>query len=192
MLALGTHLPVVLQVFLPDDSAAGVALDPQTLGAHAALVRRRRLLDRLFLSFEPSHFQKLEVRCSIVNASLGQNPLRIRVLDLAHLGDQVRQFHQLGMGIAAGADHVHALGTFGQGLDHFFRVEHTVADDVVDFIEHHEIVLPAVDLRAAGSTISWCSMKSTTSSRSEEHTSELQSLAYLVCRLLLEKKNKLA
>src|SRR2546425_3605550 len=28
--------------------------------------------------------------------------------------------------------------------------------------------------------------------RSEEHTSELQSLAYLVCRLLLEKKNTLA
>src|SRR2546425_8561968 len=27
------------------------------------------------------------------------------------------------------------------------------------------------------------------SDRSEEHTSELQSLAYLVCRLLLEKKN---
>src|SRR5205823_9696318 len=28
----------------------------------------------------------------------------------------------------------------------------------------------------------------TTPARSEEHTSELQSLAYLVCRLLLEKK----
>src|SRR5205823_11188173 len=28
-------------------------------------------------------------------------------------------------------------------------------------------------------------------SRSEEHTSELQSLAYLVCRLLLEKKKKI-
>src|SRR2546425_6510898 len=27
-------------------------------------------------------------------------------------------------------------------------------------------------------------------SRSEEHTSELQSLAYIVCRLLLEKKKK--
>src|SRR3989441_2215421 len=27
--------------------------------------------------------------------------------------------------------------------------------------------------------------------RSEEHTSELQSLAYLVCRLLIEKKNSL-
>src|SRR2546425_4240755 len=29
-----------------------------------------------------------------------------------------------------------------------------------------------------------------TKHRSEEHTSELQSLAYLVCRLLLEKKKK--
>src|SRR2546425_1620059 len=28
--------------------------------------------------------------------------------------------------------------------------------------------------------------------RSEEHTSELQSLAYLVCRLLLEKKKRVA
>src|SRR5205823_11750202 len=38
-----------------------------------------------------------------------------------------------------------------------------------------------------------CSVRRTTTatsihSRSEEHTSELQSLAYLVCRLLLEKK----
>src|SRR5687767_15614695 len=31
----------------------------------------------------------------------------------------------------------------------------------------------------------------TQASRSEEHTSELQSLAYLVCRLLLEKKKHL-
>src|SRR2546422_6875236 len=32
--------------------------------------------------------------------------------------------------------------------------------------------------------------RSTTSSRSEEHTSELQSRLHLVCRLLLEKKKK--
>src|SRR2546425_5226346 len=38
----------------------------------------------------------------------------------------------------------------------------------------------------------WCEKKLTSSAtRSEEHTSELQSLAYLVCRLLLEKKKKL-
>src|SRR2546425_3838864 len=32
--------------------------------------------------------------------------------------------------------------------------------------------------------------KSNAECRSEEHTSELQSLAYIVCRLLLEKKKK--
>src|SRR2546423_3643954 len=35
-----------------------------------------------------------------------------------------------------------------------------------------------------GSRIPWAGIRD----RSEEHTSELQSLAYLVCRLLLEKK----
>src|SRR3712207_9473366 len=37
--------------------------------------------------------------------------------------------------------------------------------------------------------LTWRS-SSTTSCRSEEHTSELQSRQYLVCRLLLEKKKK--
>src|SRR2546425_9670652 len=35
-----------------------------------------------------------------------------------------------------------------------------------------------------------CHRGSSSRTRSEEHTSELQSLAYLVCRLLLEKKKK--
>src|SRR5947209_17264620 len=35
-----------------------------------------------------------------------------------------------------------------------------------------------------------CSLCHTTLKRSEEHTSELQSRQYLVCRLLLEKKKK--
>src|SRR2546425_9686083 len=35
-----------------------------------------------------------------------------------------------------------------------------------------------------------CKLAEHLPARSEEHTSELQSLAYLVCRLLLEKKKK--
>src|SRR5205814_6612681 len=35
-----------------------------------------------------------------------------------------------------------------------------------------------------------CSWRSPPARRSEEHTSELQSLRHLVCRLLLEKKKK--
>src|SRR5205823_12770470 len=41
---------------------------------------------------------------------------------------------------------------------------------------------------AARIVSSSCSTTRTVFPRSEEHTSELQSLAYLVCRLLLEKK----
>src|SRR2546425_7996421 len=43
--------------------------------------------------------------------------------------------------------------------------------------------------RSASSAPGRSAASSSTSARSEEHTSELQSLAYLVCRLLLEKKN---
>src|SRR5687767_15609542 len=57
---------------------------------------------------------------------------------------------------------------------------------------------PSLLARAAASTTrTMAGRKSATKSalrpidtRSEEHTSELQSLAYLVCRLLLEKKKK--
>src|SRR5438445_2647003 len=45
-----------------------------------------------------------------------------------------------------------------------------------------------LQLQDAGGKILSCSFKNET--RSEEHTSELQSRQYLVCRLLLEKKKK--
>src|SRR2546425_7711749 len=44
---------------------------------------------------------------------------------------------------------------------------------------------------ASTATCCSASSRSANDSRSEEHTSELQSLAYLVCRLLLEKKKKI-
>src|SRR2546425_4889842 len=48
-------------------------------------------------------------------------------------------------------------------------------------------VLP---IRRGPATITWFPSPSRSARRSEEHTSELQSLAYLVCRLLLEKKKQ--
>src|SRR3712207_7850961 len=46
----------------------------------------------------------------------------------------------------------------------------------------HQVVAPVLaQLRVSCVSRSWCK-------RSEEHTSELQSRQYLVCRLLLEKK----
>src|SRR2546425_2942588 len=47
----------------------------------------------------------------------------------------------------------------------------------------------AMRLRHPGTTLGF-RLTPAAAGRSEEHTSELQSLAYLVCRLLLEKKKK--
>src|SRR5205823_6848713 len=46
------------------------------------------------------------------------------------------------------------------------------------------------DLNRGGGEEVAAQLESEFGARSEEHTSELQSLAYLVCRLLLEKKKK--
>src|SRR3712207_6896473 len=57
--------------------------------------------------------------------------------------------------------------------------------------EHLVLVLSLQDARYPSFLpISSRSSSTTVASRSEEHTSELQSRQYLVCRLLLEKKRK--
>src|SRR2546430_12260404 len=60
-----------------------------------------------------------------------------------------------------------------------------VQDPLVEF-QPTELTVEKVRSRAAGHTC--CGSILTV--RSEEHTSELQSQSNLVCRLLLEKKNK--
>src|SRR2546425_5179615 len=52
------------------------------------------------------------------------------------------------------------------------------------------IAIPTSARASAGASLMPSPAMATTRPRSEEHTSELQSLAYLVCRLLLEKKKK--
>src|SRR3984885_771209 len=66
-----------------------------------------------------------------------------------HLRHQVGGFNQLRVRVAAGSDYVRAFWSLGPRVDYLFRVEHLVADHVIDFVEHDEIVLFAVDLLAA-------------------------------------------
>src|SRR5205814_5261816 len=51
--------------------------------------------------------------------------------------------------------------------------------------------LPSSMAHACGYTVRGSSHATPVKMRSEEHTSELQSLRHLVCRLLLEKKKKI-
>src|SRR3989441_5006464 len=91
------------------------------------------------------------------------------------------------------SDLVH--GPFGK---HGASVEHgDVSRDVsheVHVVLDHDQRRPPVDLAYEVGRASRLGMSHAggglVEERSEEHTSELQSLAYLVCRLLLEKKKK--
>src|SRR5687767_15234990 len=74
---------------------------------------------------------------------------------------------------------VEALGVLGERSE---TAPPDIPDDVQNFLFgiRHRLVL------GAGNGCPQSGQRQ----RSEEHTSELQSLAYLVCRLLLEKKKK--
>ena len=65
-----------------------------------------------------------------------------------------------------------------------------IDDPLMDLIAHEPRLMPHLHLSLqAGDDMVLKRMKRRHSRRSEEHTSELQSQAYLVCRLLLYKKN---
>src|SRR3712207_8150550 len=76
-----------------------------------------------------------------------------------------------------------------------FRSARGVEQQPVAEAQHHELRHPVVHLeRRAGRGRDLAAVhrvrERRRAARSEEHTSELQSRQYLVCRLLLEKKNK--
>src|SRR3712207_7897037 len=70
-------------------------------------------------------------------------------------------------------------------------VVHSVAPPTgsVTTMEHHLLFVSAEDKQSVVTEVA--AREGRTIMRSEEHTSELQSRQYLVCRLLLEKKKHL-
>src|SRR3712207_8890097 len=84
----------------------------------------------------------------------------------------------------------------------FFFFNDTATTEIYTLSLHDALPILSLTNRRARSSSGWtwtdrtsCASRNFTSSgncrtpRSEEHTSELQSRQYLVCRLLLEKKN---
>src|SRR5205823_7918464 len=68
----------------------------------------------------------------------------------------------------------------------FFFFNDTATTEIYTLSLHDALPIYHVDLQAY--VLIPCWGRDLVDIRSEEHTSELQSLAYLVCRLLLEKK----
>src|SRR5471030_3541797 len=73
-------------------------------------------------------------------------------------------------------------------LSLFFFFNDTATTEIYTLSLHD--ALPISDARGRDGRIAKFTTQKSTGHRSEEHTSELQSLRHLVCRLLLEKKKK--
>src|SRR2546425_12664295 len=72
----------------------------------------------------------------------------------------------------------------------FFFFNDTATTEIYTLSLHDALPICTRDMRFKAPVISGVEGTRGEWMRSEEHTSELQSLAYLVCRLLLEKKKK--
>src|SRR3712207_7376851 len=70
-----------------------------------------------------------------------------------------------------------------------FMIIHSRDDEVIPF-EHAESFAAAYPEATFWELKGYAHVEAHAHPRSEEHTSELQSRQYLVCRLLLEKKNR--
>src|SRR5438445_13153052 len=72
----------------------------------------------------------------------------------------------------------------------FFFFNDTATTEIYTLSLHDALPICRAGLFPLRMSACNCSRSSAFSRRSEEHTSELQSRQYLVCRLLLEKKKK--
>src|SRR5687767_10976087 len=109
------------------------------------------------------------------------------LLEVVVLAERLRTFHWVSIGFAAAVvvyfAVVQAPGSRLFPYTTLFRSQSGSSEPTASHTTFRFGNFPPVRPPA---TVSACSSGSP--SRSEEHTSELQSLAYLVCRLLLEKK----
>src|SRR5205823_13992716 len=79
-------------------------------------------------------------------------------------------------------------GSKGLGVLLAYLIFRKYFDDILDGIVYAGVV--ALGFATVENVLYYGDGINKAMHRSEEHTSELQSLAYLVCRLLLEKKKK--
>src|SRR5215217_9535040 len=70
-----------------------------------------------------------------------------------------------------------------------FFFNDTATTEIYTLSLHDALPISTVPKRATAASTRSCTSAALDTSRSEEHTSELQSRQSLVCRLLLEKKN---
>src|SRR5687768_17956509 len=79
---------------------------------------------------------------------------------------------------------------FRSGVEDPERKRKIIGDEFIRVFEEEAAKLGRIDFLTQGTLYPDVIESATSETRSEEHTSELQSRLHLVCRLLLEKKKK--
>ena len=67
------------------------------------------------------------------------------MLYLAHFSHGIGEFDDCRMCVPSGQNDVHHLRLPLQRLHHFRRIQHTVADGVIDFVQHHQVPFAGLD-----------------------------------------------
>src|SRR2546425_11078730 len=164
-------------------AAAGFALDAKRARAAAdALYDPPTFGNVSLLHFTDCHAQLRPIYFREPSVNLGVGAAANRPPHL--VGDRLLRY----VGIAPGTREAHALThlDFAKAAAVYGRVGGFA--HLATLVKRLEASRPGALLLDAGDT--WQG-SATALWRSEEHTSELQSLAYLVCRLLLEKKKNI-
>src|SRR5438094_10647936 len=76
---------------------------------------------------------------SILNSSLRHHALLVGMLHLAHFGDGIRKFNNCRMRVAPRQDHMHHFWLLLQLLGNLGRIEHVVADGVINLMQYDEV-----------------------------------------------------
>src|SRR5580698_8144367 len=81
----------------------------------------------------------------VFNSSLRHHAFFISMLYLAHLRHGIGNLDNRRMRIPSRQDDMHHLWLVLQRFRHFYRIEHSVANGVIDFVEHHQIPFARLD-----------------------------------------------
>src|SRR5215831_1294207 len=89
--------------------------------------------------------KNLTIQKLVLDSPLCHHALFVGVLYLAHLRYRVGKFDNCRMGVAPRQDNMHHVRFLLEAFHDFARVEHPVADGVVDFVKNDQIPVAGLD-----------------------------------------------
>src|SRR3984957_4321700 len=78
-------------------------------------------------------------RFSVLNSPLRHHTFCVRMLYLSHFGYSVGKLDNCRMGVPSGQDNVHHFRFAFKSLHDLRRIEHSVADRIIDLVQNHQV-----------------------------------------------------